>query len=116
MNINLKVFLILLIIFQFVLTIWSVKEKKLTMRYASFWIFLSIIMLLVVLFPKVVFSLSNFIGFKVTSNMIFILCFFFLFYISFIITTTLSIQNRKIKLLIQELSMLKEFYKNDKRE
>ena len=113
MNINLKIFLIVLIFLQFILIVSVVKRKKMTMRYASLWIFLSLIMMIVVIFPKIIFKLSDLFGFEVPSNMIFILGFFLLFYISFIITTTLSMQNRKIKLLIQELSMLKESVRKD---
>lgn len=49
--------------------------------------------------------------------MIFLLGFFFLFYVSFIITTSISIQNEKIKTLIQEVSLLKESVeKNGKKD
>lgn len=108
MNIVLKISLLLLLIFQLFLIIRTVKKKKLTMKYASFWIILIILMGIVVIFPNIVFKLSSLAGFEEASNMIFLLGFFFLFYVSFIITTSISIQNEKIKLLIQELSMLKE--------
>ena len=52
-------------------------------------------------------------GFEKASNMMFLIGFFFLFYISFIITTSISIQNEKIKLLIQEVSILKESVENN---
>jgi hypothetical protein len=65
-------------------------------------------MSIVVIFPGIVFKLSNIAGFEEASNMIFLLGFFFLFYVSFIITTSISIQNEKIKTLIQEVSLLKE--------
>lgn len=83
------------------------------MKYASFWIFLITMMTVVVLFPQMVFKLSSILGFEKTSNMVFLLGFFFLFYVSFIITMSISIQNEKIKLLIQEISILKEREKND---
>lgn len=113
MNIVLKVFLLFLLLFQLFLIINTVKRKKLTMKYASFWIFLITMMTVVVLFPQMVFKLSSILGFEKTSNMVFLLGFFFLFYVSFIITMSISIQNEKIKLLIQEISILKEREKND---
>lgn len=117
MNINLKLSLIILLILQLVLIINRVKRKKMTMKYASFWILLIIIMSIVVIFPGIVFKLSNIAGFEETSNMIFLLGFFFLFYVSFIITTSISIQNEKIKTLIQEVSLLKESVeKNGKKD
>lgn len=117
MNISLKIFLIMLLLLQLFLIINRVKRKKMTMKYASFWIFLIIIMTIVVIFPSIVFKLSELAGFEEPSNMIFLLGFFFLFYVSFIITTSISIQNEKIKLLIQEVSLLKESVnKNGKKE
>lgn len=113
MNSSLKIFLILLLFFQIFMIINTVKRKKLTMRYASFWLFLIFLMIGIVIFPDIIFKLSELTGFEKTSNMIFLLGFFFLFYISFIITTSVSRQNEKIKLLIQELSILKESVKKD---
>lgn len=108
MNIVLKLSLLLLLVFQLFLIIRTVKKKRLTMKYASFWILLIILMTIIVIFPEIVFKVSKLAGFEEPSNMVFLLGFFFLFYVSFIITTSISVQNEKIKLLIQEISMLKE--------
>lgn len=117
MNIVLKISLLLLLVFQLFLIIRTVKKKRLTMKYASFWIFLIILMTIVVIFPEIVFKISKIAGFEESSNMVFLLGFFFLFYVSFIITTSISVQNEKIKLLIQEISMLKESVnKNGKKD
>lgn len=113
MSIILRIFLIILLLFQLFLIVNTVKRKKLTMKYASFWIILIMMMAMVVIFPEIVFKLSSLLGFEKTSNMIFLLGFFFLFYVTFIITTSISIQNEKIKLLIQELSIIKESVKED---
>ena len=106
MSVNLKIFLIILLIFQVVLIINRLKRKKMT--NASFWILLIIIMGVIVVFPTIVFKLSKLAGFEEPSNMIFLLGFFYLFYVSFIITTSISVQNEKIKTLVQEISILKE--------
>lgn len=117
MNIVLKMFLLLLLLFQLILIIVTVKKKKLTMKFASFWLFIILIMAIIVVFPNIVFNISELSGFEEPSNMIFLLGFFFLFYMIFILTTSLSIQNEKIKLLIQEVSMLKKRVdKNGKKE
>lgn len=108
MNNILRIFLMVLLVFQLILIINTVKRKSFSMKYASFWIFLIFIMAIVVIFPNILFIISKLFGFEKTSNMIFLLGFFFLFYIIFILTTSISSQNEKIKLLIQELSLLKE--------
>ena len=117
MEIRLRIFLLVLLIIQLVLIIKTVKLKKLSMKYGSFWIFLLIINVIIVFFPEIVFKASSLFGFEASSNMMFLIGFFFLYYIIFILTTSISIQNEKIKLLIQEVSLLKkEFEKNGKKE
>ena len=116
MSVSLKIFLLLLLLILLLLIVRTIKIKKLSMRYGSFWIFLVIIMGIIVLFPEILFKLSNILGFEVTSNMMFLLGFFFLFYINFILTISISSQNNKIKLLVQELSILKESVENGKKE
>lgn len=108
MNLTLKLFLIILLLVQFILIVRVVKLKKLSMKYGSFWLFLLILMLIVVIFPELIISLSKLFGFEASSNMVFLLGFFFLFYVIFILTISISIQNNKIKLLIEEVSFLKE--------
>ena len=116
MSIHLKLFLLLLLLTQLLLIVRTINKKKLSMKYGSFWIFLLIIMSIIVIFPTILFKISNIFGFEVPSNMIFLIGFFFLFYIIFILTISISIQNEKIKLLIQELSLLKESVNNEKRK
>lgn len=108
MDITLKLFLLILLLFQLFLIISTVRRRKLSMKYGCFWIFLILLMTVVVIFPKILFKLSNLLGFEATSNMIFIVGFFFLFYIIFVLTTSISIQNEKIKNLVQEVSNLKK--------
>ncbi len=116
MTINLKIFLIFLLVLQVVLIVQTVKKKKMTMKYASFWLVLIGAMGIVVVFPEIIFFLSRMAGFEKSSNMLFLIGFFFLFYVSFVITTTISVQNERIKQLIQEVSLLKERVEKNEEE
>lgn len=104
----LKLFLLILILLQLILIIRTIKSRKLSIRYGSFWILLLLLMTIPVIFPEIFEIISNFFRFEATSNMVFIIGFFFLFSLNFILITSISIQNEKIKLLIQEVSILKE--------
>lgn len=108
MNLSLKLFLLLIIFLQLVLIIHTIKSRRMSMRYGSFWIFILLIMVIAVIFPNMFITISNFFGFEVASNMIFLIGFFFLFYLIFILTMSLSKQNLIIKNLTQEISILKE--------
>jgi len=113
MNNSLKIFLLIVLIIQLSLIIRFVRSNKLTMKYASLWVILIIFFFIITIFPSILFDVSKIFGFETTSNMIFLLGFFFLFYISFIITTSLSVQKARIKKLTQELSILKERVSKD---
>ena len=113
---QLKLFLLLLLFVQLILIVRTIKTKKLSIKYGSFWIFLLLLMAIIVIFPSILFRISNIFGFEVASNMIFLIGFFFLFYIIFILTMSISVQNEKIRLLIQEVSLLKESVNNGKKE
>ena len=60
------------------------------------------------IFPGVMYSFANFIGFELLSNML--LCFFIviLIFISLALTVMVSNNRKKITLLVQELSILKK--------
>lgn len=116
MNISIKLFLFFLILLQLLLIIHTLKSRKMSMRYGSFWIFILILMSIAVVFPNIFIKLSGFFGFEAASNMIFLIGFFFLFYIIFILTMSLSKQHSTIKNLTQEISILKErVNKNEKK-
>lgn len=113
MNFSLKIFLFFILLLQLVLIINTIKTKKMSMRYGSFWMFILALMAIAVIIPSIFTKASTFFGFETTSNMIFLIGFFFLFYIIFILTMSLSKQQTIIKTLIQEVSILKTNIQNE---
>ena len=59
------------------------------------------------LFPNIMTSIANLLGFEVGSNMIFAGLIAILCFINIVLTVIVSGQNAKIRLLIQEVSILK---------
>lgn len=113
MSTILKMFLIIILLFQLILVVNTVRKKQISMKYASLWIVLVLAMCMVVIFPQIVMFMSELMGFETTSNMVLLLGFFFSFYMIYIHTISISVQNEKIKLLIQEISILKEKLNDD---
>lgn len=116
MNEVLQIFLIILLFVQIILIIRTLKKKKMAIKYASLWILIILLMFIATIFPNLLFVISDFFGFETTSNMIFLIGFFFLFYICFIQTLSLSKQKQEIVTLIQEISILKEEVKSGKKD
>ena len=95
--------LLLLFIILFLL-----KSGRIPVKFALLWIFISVILLLVGLFPEIISSVAGLFGFKTMSNMLIGILISMLIFITIALTIIVSGQKYRITLLTQELSMLKE--------
>ena len=101
---SLIVFSIVLIIVTFLV----VKKGRMPVKYSLLWFLSALIILLVALFPMLVESIANFIGFVTISNLVIGLIIVILLFLTMSLTIISSGQKSKITLLIQEISILKE--------
>lgn len=108
MSDHLTIFLLLVTLTFLVIVYKYVVKRKLLLKYALLWILLSIILLKSLMFPQVLVSISNFIGIEVTSNMVFLIGFLILLFISFMLTSIVSRQKTELVNLAQEISILKK--------
>jgi len=108
MSINLQLVSCLFILTILILIIYILRKGRITIKYALVWIAAAIILLLFLIFPSLFIWLTKLLGFKIGSNMVFAGLIAFLMFINIILTVIVSGQNNKIRLLIQEVSMLKE--------
>ena len=101
---------IVLIIFSLFFTVFVIRyviKRKLSIQDAFLWIIFCIAMIIAVLIPDFIKIICSYIGIKTVSNFIFILGFAILLFITFILTSTISIQKSKITALAQEVAILK---------
>ena len=115
LKINLIIVMILFLIYVF----RSIKKNKLSTKNALIWITADIIVIFCIVFVEKLLLLANFIGIETVSNMMFFIGFIYLLILCFNLTNELSLQNKKIIKLTQELGILKnqinkEKDKNDK--
>lgn len=106
-----------LLIFSIVLiivTIIVIKKGLMPIRYSLLWFFSAIIILLVALFPILVESIANLIGFITISNLIIGILITLLLFLTMSLTIISAGQQNKITLLIQEVSLLKHELKKRK--
>lgn len=115
MSINLRIGLIVVGILLLSIVIIILRKKQMPVRYSLVWIFSSLVILLIAIIPKLFEWISRKIGFITMSNMVIGLFIFILLMITIILTVIVSSQREKITLLIQEVSMLKERTKNEKK-
>lgn len=108
MNINLRLFLIIFAIFWFILITYFLKKNKLPVKYSLIWYAIIIIMIIVGAFPKVIEIICDFCGFQAISSFVVGIILTLMMFITLILTIIAASQKKKIALLIQELSMLKQ--------
>lgn len=108
MNLELTIssisFLVLIIFF----ILYLVKKGRISVKYSLVWIMPCIILIIFTLVPGFMVFVSNKLGFQTASNMILTLLICFLMSISIALTTIVTNQKDKIRLLIQEVSILKD--------
>ena len=107
MSVALRIVLIVTTIIYLLYIIKSVKSKKLQLSFSIFWIIMGIIMIVAAVFPHIIDAVSDFLGFEITSNMVFFIAIFIIVYLIFNLTVKISKENDKNRELIQEVSMLK---------
>ena len=108
MQISLKLVLIVITLIYILLILKSIKKKKLQMSFSLFWLITGILLIIALVIPNLVENISKTLGFEIPANMLFCLTIFVSFYLIFNLTVALSKENKKITLLIQEVSLLKK--------
>lgn len=106
---ELRVRLILgIVIFLFILTIINfIKKDNISLKYSLIWLVSGFIMLIATMIPNFLEQVSQFLGFELVSNMVFVCAIIILLVLNFSFTIIVSRQTQKIRLLIQEVSLLK---------
>lgn len=106
MNFSLRLSILLAIITYFLIIMYLLKNKSLTLRYTLVWIISGLCMLLVVLFPDMMTSIAKYLGIAEVPNALFALCLFFLLIISITLTSIISKMADKNRQLIQHCALL----------
>lgn len=107
MSIKLKLILIVIMILFLIYVFKAIKNNKISVKYALIWVIADVAVILCVLLVDPLLKISNFIGIKTVSNMMFLFGFVFLLVLCFNLSKQISIQNKKIINLTQELGILK---------
>ncbi len=108
MSFHLQIVAILFLLAILITIIYILRKGRIAIKYALVWIFAALVLLALVIFPGLMSGLSNLLGFEVGSNMIFAGLIAMLIFINIALTVIVSGQSNKIRLLIQEVSMLKD--------
>ncbi len=104
---NLRILLVIFSVLLFLTILNLLSKNKVPVRYSLLWILSSILIFVVGAFPDFIGIFTELIGFQTTSNLVIGIILTLLLIITLILTIIVSGQKKKIKLLIQEVSILK---------
>lgn len=106
--VNLRNTLIFAICCYFILILIFLKRKSLELKYTLLWLFAGVFMGIMILFPKCLGYLTRLLGIQSTMNGLYIVCIGFIIIILMALTSIVSKQTRKIRILVQEIAMLEK--------
>ena len=105
-------------IFVLYIVVKSVLKNKINIHYAIVWIVWGIGMVLISMFPGIIYRISDFIGIQIPVNAAFLMMIFFLYCLTFYVYFVISKHSEEIIALDYEVAMLKkkieELEKNEK--
>lgn len=107
MSIGLKLGIVSCCFLTITAVLYMVRKDRITIKYSLVWLLACSILLVSVIIPKFMETIANLFGIKILSNMIFAVIIMILMFISISLTIIVSGQKEKIRLLIQEVSILK---------
>lgn len=108
MQLTLKIALIVILLIYLLVISKAVKKKNMRINYLIFWIITGIILIIALLAPNFVETISKSLGFKLPINMIFSFAIFVIMYLIFDLTRLITKEQNKNIMLIQEISILKK--------
>ena len=113
MSLNLTLFAILFIFLIIIFIIRLIAKEIVNIKYAIIWILMFALIIVFTLIPGFLLFLTKLLGFQTASNMILSIIVAVLVIINISNTVINSEQDRKLRLLIQELSILKRGKKDE---
>lgn len=105
-----KIFFVLISISIFIYIINDVKKNRFSTEESIFWIFASLIAIFLSIFPKMFDTVAKMLKINYSPSLFFLLCILFLLLINFRSSRKLSVQQKKIVDLAQNIAILNAFH------
>lgn len=105
MSVALRICLVALSIISLFYIIRKIRYSKMQIEYTLFWIVLSIIMILMAVFPQIVYWITWVVGIASPANMVYLFIIGILLVKVFMMTIEISNLESKLQALIQEVGI-----------
>lgn len=114
MTLQLQMFLILGSLSFFFLSLRLIKRSKFSTELAIIWIIWGLGLIVISIFPQIIYQLTSLLGFIAPINMLYLFMIFFLYCLVFYLYLKISVLEDKLKNLIHETALIKKELDNKK--
>ncbi len=101
-------FAFFVILAYFLLIVYLIKKKKFLLRYGILWLMSGLVMLVFILFPNILHTVTGIFGIELASNGIFAMCIFLVIMILVFLTVIVTDFANRIKKLAQRAAILEK--------
>lgn len=105
MSVALRICLILLSVSSLFYIIKKIRYSKMQIEYAIFWIVLSLIMIVMAVFPQIVYCITSVMGMLSPANVVYLFIIGVLLLKVFMMTIEISNLENKVKELVQQIGI-----------
>lgn len=104
--VTLRIVLIIALIIYFAIVLIFLKNKTLELRYTLLWLVAGVVLAILVAWPQLLSRCVALIGIQSNMNGLFVMAFAFVIMIMMSLTSIVSKQANKIKILVQEMAIM----------
>lgn len=104
--VTLRIVLIIAVIIYFAIVLIFLKNKTLELRYTLLWLVAGVVLAILVAWPQLLSRCVALIGIQSNMNGLFVMAFAFVIMIMMSLTSIVSKQANKIKILVQEMAIM----------
>jgi len=108
MSDRLRILLIIIVMIWAMVAVRMIHRKKLNLGYSLLWLFLALVMIVAVLFPDLVYSLTALVGIDIPLNLILTGFALFSLMMMFYLTCIVSRDNERNRALTQQVALLEK--------
>lgn len=105
MSVSLRILLIVFSILTFLYLGRKIRKSQMQLKDALFWVFLSLVMVIISAVPQIAFFASDLLGFQAPVNFIFLVIIFILLIKTFLLSIKISQLDNQIKEFVQKYAI-----------
>ena len=108
MSITLRIVLSVAVLIYFILILYFLKKKAISLKYTLMWLMGGVCMAALVIYPRILTILRHLVGMESNMNLLFVAIIGFILIIMMALTSIVSGQSEKIKKLTQSIALLEK--------